>query len=197
MNERRVFLKVLGAGALASACNTEETAPATSSSDASTGSEATTSTGGVGGSASSSNGSTANTSSTASGVGGGGAGGGGGSGGGGLPENYAIVGKVSDIMLGLLKQAGQGLLLGRDAGGVYAMSALCTHNFCDMNPNGQVSPSGVRCTCHNSKFDNNGAVTQGPAIKALDHFDCAIDADGNVGVDKAKVVAVEFRALRR
>ncbi len=195
MNERRVFLKVLGAGALASACNTEETAPATSSSDASTGSEATTSTGGVGGSASSSNGSTANTSSTASGVGGGGAGGGGGSGGGGLPENYAIVGKVSDIMLGLLKQAGQGLLLGRDAGGVYAMSALCTHKFCDMNPKGQVSPSGVRCTCHNSKFDNNGAVTQGPAIKALDHFDCAIDADGNVGVDKAKVVAVEFRAL--
>lgn len=195
MNERRVFLKVLGAGALASACNTEETAPATSSSDASTGSEATTSTGGVGGSASSSNGSTANTSSTASGVGGGGVGGGGGSGGGGLPENYAIVGKVSDIMLGLLKQAGQGLLLGRDAGGVYAMSALCTHKFCDMNPKGQVSPSGVRCTCHNSKFDNNGAVTQGPAIKALDHFDCAIDADGNVGVDKAKVVAVEFRAL--
>ena len=195
MNERRVFLKVLGAGALASACNTEETAPATSSSDASTGSEATTSTGGVGGSASSSNGSTANTSSTASGVGGGGAGGGGGSGGGGLPENYAIVGKVSDIMLGLLKQAGQGLLLGRDAGGVYAMSALCTHKFCDMNPKGQVSPSGVRCTCHNSKFDNNGAVTQGPALKALDHFDCAIDADGNVGVDKAKVVAVEFRAL--
>ena len=97
-------------------------------------------------------------------------------------------------MLGLLKQAGQGLLLGRDAGGVYAMSALCTHKFCDMNPKGQVSPSGVRCTCHNSKFDNNGAVTQGPAIKALDHFDCAIDADGNVGVDKAKVVAVEFRA---
>ncbi len=205
MNQRRVFLKVLGASALASACNSEETdtsgggTSATGSTDASsatgvggsTSTDAASSASGAGGgsatsTATSTSTSTSTSTATATST----------SSGGGLPANYTIVGKVSDIMTGFLKQvSGQSLLLGQDAGGIYAMSSLCTHKFCDMTFKGTVGASGITCTCHASKFDNNGAVTKGPAVKALDHFDCAVDASGNIGVDKTKVVDASFRAM--
>lgn len=203
MNQRRVFLKVLGASALASACNSEETdtsgggTSATGTTDASSATgvggststasstDAATSASGAGGGSATST-STATSTATATST----------SSGGGLPANYTIVGKVSDIMTGFLKQvSGQSLLLGQDAGGIYAMSSLCTHKFCDMTFKGTVGASGITCTCHASKFDNNGAVTKGPAVKALDHFDCAVDASGNIGVDKTKVVDASFRAM--
>lgn len=206
MNERRVFLKVVGAGALAAACNPAETDSTASGSEATSATGNSAATGGAGGAGGGSNstdaataagsggstGSTSSTSSTSSASSTGSAGGGGG----GLPAKYTVLGNVADLVLGTLKQAGQGVLLGLDAAGVYAMSALCTHKFCDMNPKGQVTAGvGVRCTCHSSKFDNNGAVTQGPAVKALDHFDCALTAAGQIGVDKTQVVAVGFRAM--
>ncbi len=188
MNQRRIFLKVLGASAVVSACGGDDTDSTTSTST----STATTS--GQGGSSSdatttSGQGGSSSDATTTSGQGGAGGQGGG------LPSNYLAVGNVSDIMQGLLKAvSSSSLLLGRDAGGIYAMTSLCTHKACDMCIKGSISAAGVVCTCHNSKFDNSGAVTQGPALKPLDHFDCVVLDDGTIGVDKAKVVPAEFRA---
>lgn len=188
MNQRRVFLQVLGASALTTACGSSDTESETTTGATTSG---TGGSGGAGGassadaaSSSTASASSADAASSSTGSGGG------------LPANYTAVGKVADITTGLLKPvASVSLLLGRDAGGVYAMSSLCTHKFCDMCVKGTINMSGVVCTCHNSKFDGNGAVTQGPALKPLDHYDCLVLDDGTIGVDKTKIVAADFRAM--
>ena len=189
MNQRRIFLKVLGASAVTTACGSSDDETTATSSGTTASSASTAGAGGAGGDpTTTSDASSADASSSS------GSGGAGGSGGG-LPPNYKVVGKVSDVMTGLLKPvSASSLLLGRDAGGLYAMSSLCTHKFCDMCIQGTISAAGVVCTCHNSKFDPNGEVTQGPALKPLDHYDCLVLDDGTIGVDKAKVVSADFRA---
>jgi cytochrome b6-f complex iron-sulfur subunit len=186
VNQRRIFLKVLGASAVTTACGSSDDDTTTSAST-SVSSASTAGAGGAGGDSTvATDASTSADASSATGSGGAGRG---------LPANYAAVGNVSDIMTGLLKPvSAASVLLGRDANGVYAMTSLCTHNFCDMCVKGTVSAAGIVCTCHNSKFDPNGKVTQGPALKPLDHYDCVVLDDGTIGVDKAKVVAADFRA---
>lgn len=74
----------------------------------------------------------------------------------------------------------------RDATGIYAMTAICTHQGCTVNGwNGTVFP----CPCHGSQYDLNGAVIQGPAPLPLNHFEVTVDASGFLVVDTGKVVA--------
>ena len=54
----------------------------------------------------------------------------------------------------------------RDAGGIFAMTAICTHQGCTI---GQGGPA-FACPCHGSQYDLVGAVTQGPAATGLAHF---------------------------
>jgi nitrite reductase/ring-hydroxylating ferredoxin subunit len=54
----------------------------------------------------------------------------------------------------------------RDAGGIYAMTAICTHQGCTL---GQGGPA-FACPCHGSQFDLAGAVAQGPAATGLAHL---------------------------
>jgi cytochrome b6-f complex iron-sulfur subunit len=51
----------------------------------------------------------------------------------------------------------------RDAEGVYAISAVCTHLGCVVKPTAE----GFECPCHGSRFARNGGVTKGPAPRAL------------------------------
>lgn len=69
----------------------------------------------------------------------------------------------------------------RDAGGIYAMSALCTHEMCLVEYAPATNDFG--CPCHGSVFDIDGAVTQTPANTPLPHFACSLDANGDVIVD--------------
>lgn len=197
MNQRRVFLQVLGAGAFASACGgSDSDSDPTGSTTSGAGSTASGAggdpTGGAGGATASSadaSSTSAEASSSQEAAASTGAGGG-------LPPNYKVVGKVSDIPQGLLKPVSSAsVLLGRDAGGVYVMTSLCPHKLCDMCIKGNVNPSGITCTCHGSKFDAVGTVTTGPSLKSLDHYECAVAMDGSIGVDKAKVVPASFRAM--
>lgn len=79
----------------------------------------------------------------------------------------------------------------RDAGGIYAMTAICTHDGCTIN----FAPAthDFECPCHLSTFDFNGAVTNLPAPAPLVHFDCALDGNGNIIVDVNKTVAATTR----
>jgi cytochrome b6-f complex iron-sulfur subunit len=45
-----------------------------------------------------------------------------------------------------------------------ALSKLCTHQGCTV----EYSGSQILCPCHQSKFDTNGNVVQGPATTALE-----------------------------
>jgi Rieske Fe-S protein len=82
------------------------------------------------------------------------------------------------------------VIVARDAGGLYAYSAACTHQGCVLY---EPDARGVAaCTCHASSFDGNGAVLTGPATRPLQHFAVAVCA-GEVYVDTATRVAANVR----
>ena len=72
-------------------------------------------------------------------------------------------------------------------GGVYALSAVCTHLGCitrflsDQNV--------IACPCHGSRFDTEGNVVEGPAPRSLPWLDVGIDSSGLLVVDTAITVA--------
>jgi Rieske Fe-S protein len=49
--------------------------------------------------------------------------------------------------------------IGRDAGGIYAMTLTCTHAGCDIGM-GTVNPSGLQCPCHGSQYDARMATSR-------------------------------------
>jgi len=103
-------------------------------------------------------------------------------------------GTVSQLPIGSLEVVGaEPLCIGRDAGGVYAMTLTCTHAGCDMGVFGAVSPQGIFCDCHGSEFDANGNVVRGPAYQPLDHFDVTVDAAGNLTVHGGQIVGANQR----
>lgn len=104
-------------------------------------------------------------------------------------------GHFSDLVDGDLV-AFDGFVVARDADGIYAMTAICTHLSCDISANGTVSAAGLSCSCHGSAFDANGVVTKGPATSNLGHFLVEIDDDGNLIVDTSSPVEADVRVDR-
>ena len=89
-------------------------------------------------------------------------------------------GRVADHPMGVWKLYGaQSVIVGRDAGGYYAFSAICTHESNTLEfrePSACTAPTGctsismtglTRCPVHFSRFDANGAVIVGPAAAPL------------------------------
>ena len=72
------------------------------------------------------------------------------------------------------------------SGGVYALSAVCTHLGCitrflsDQNV--------IACPCHGSRFDPEGNVVEGPAPRPLPWLQVGTDASGLLVVDTGIVV---------
>ena len=53
-----------------------------------------------------------------------------------------------------------------DEGVVHAVSAVCTHMGCDVAWNN--AERTWDCACHGSRFDHDGRVLHGPAVKDLE-----------------------------
>jgi Rieske Fe-S protein len=105
-----------------------------------------------------------------------------------------VAGNIRDLPSGSLQAVGTlPVALGRDDGGVYAMTLTCTHTGCNMAIDGQVGPGGIFCACHGSRFDANGAVNKGPARRPLAHYAVDVDLDGNVTINGERTVAAETR----
>ena len=72
-------------------------------------------------------------------------------------------------------------------GGVYAMSAVCTHLGCITRHH--ADENAIACPCHGSRFDLEGNVTHGPAPRPLNWIEVRVDPpSGLLVVDTAVVV---------
>jgi cytochrome b6-f complex iron-sulfur subunit len=72
-------------------------------------------------------------------------------------------------------------------GGVYALSAVCTHLGCITR---FLSDQGViACPCHGSRFDLEGNVVEGPAPRPLPWLEVQLDPSGLLVVDTSITVA--------
>ncbi len=79
---------------------------------------------------------------------------------------------------------GRPVVLVRDVEGVYAMSRVCTHLGCIVQP----SPSGFDCPCHGSRFASDGTVLKGPAPKPLKWLAVTSLGGGSYVVDEGTAV---------
>jgi len=102
-------------------------------------------------------------------------------------------GNVSEVAVDTLRiVSGENVALGRDTGGLYAMSAACTHQGCLVSAAG-TPEKGLSCPCHGSRFDGNGAVTQGPASSPLQHYRVDVASDGTITIQGGDPVAADAR----
>ncbi len=81
--------------------------------------------------------------------------------------------------------------VGRDAGGIYAILAVCTHLGCTP----RLKADAFVCPCHGSRFSPEGQVVSGPATRPLDRAFVGRAANGKLVVDCSRVVDSEFRLL--
>jgi len=88
---------------------------------------------------------------------------------------------------------GENVVLGRDKDGLYAMSAACTHAGCLLQTVGTTPAQGLSCPCHASLFDGNGAVTHGPAVTPLQHYQVDVASDGAITIQGGQPVAADAR----
>jgi Rieske Fe-S protein len=110
------------------------------------------------------------------------------------PSGPVAGGNVADLPVGTLRViGGEGVVIGRDAQGIYAMSASCTHAGCLLAAAGGAPAAGLSCSCHGSRFDENGAVTRGPASTSLPHYRVDIASDGTLTIQGADPVAADAR----
>ncbi|MEW6271123.1 MAG: Rieske (2Fe-2S) protein [Thermodesulfobacteriota bacterium] len=86
--------------------------------------------------------------------------------------------------------AGRSVAVFRDGTGVWAMSTVCTHLGCIVKQEGE----GFACPCHGSLFKMDGAVTKGPAPKALPWLAVSRVGGGVYLVDEAESVAPGTKA---
>jgi Rieske Fe-S protein len=81
--------------------------------------------------------------------------------------------------------------LAADDRGIFALTAVCTHRGCLVLSEG---PTGFGCPCHDSAYNLQGEVTEGPAKLPLRHLDVkAIEPQGLLQVDVSTSVPPETR----
>ena len=91
-------------------------------------------------------------------------------------------GRVEDYANGVLKYVGDGVAVGKDEEGLYAISTICTHQDCDIGEDGTLTQDLITCGCHGSQFGFDGSVITGPAQDPLDFYEISIGDFGEVTV---------------
>ncbi|HSB18777.1 MAG TPA: Rieske 2Fe-2S domain-containing protein [Anaeromyxobacteraceae bacterium] len=79
---------------------------------------------------------------------------------------------------------GRPVVIVRDTEGVYAVSRVCTHLGCIVQP----SATGFDCPCHGSRFTADGTVLKGPAPKPLKWLAVTSLGSGTYLVDEGAAV---------
>ena len=86
---------------------------------------------------------------------------------------------------------GRSVAIFRDAGGVYALSIVCTHLGCIVKQ----APDGFHCPCHGSRFGRDGGLERGPAPQPLTWLAIKDAGKGTYIVDEGKPVPAGTRAV--
>ena len=71
-------------------------------------------------------------------------------------------------------------------GGIYAISAVCTHLGCLTRWN--ENKGEITCPCHGTKFSKSGNVIEGPTSKTLPRFSIELNDNNEIIVDKSITV---------
>jgi len=113
----------------------------------------------------------------------------------GFPEGFdEVIGSVESVAVGDLYPVGfHEIYVGRDEGGLYAMTSRCNHEDCDMIGDGFIGSDFIECGCHGSRFSYDGELLNGPATLPLVHFAMAANSAGEVAVDTSTVVPPDER----
>jgi cytochrome b6-f complex iron-sulfur subunit len=101
----------------------------------------------------------------------------------GLASDYAV-GEVSEKY----KQE-QRVWIVREEEGIYAIFAKCTHLGC--TPRWLAAENKFKCPCHGSGFYKSGLNFEGPAPRPLDRLKVTVGEDGQLVVDKSKILRME------
>ena len=110
------------------------------------------------------------------------------------PTGPVSAGNVSTVPVGTLRVLdAAAAVIGRDSGGLYGMSASCTHAGCLLSELAGATAPALDCPCHNSRFDANGAVTAGPARSPLPHYQVDLATDGSITIQGGIPVASTAR----
>jgi Rieske Fe-S protein len=94
--------------------------------------------------------------------------------------NYPALQQPVGAVLGQPEGMSGPLLVTRptDTGELVALSAICTHQQCTVQPVTGQAGSTLYCPCHGSRFDLHGNVTQSPATVRLPSFPVTVDGSG-------------------
>lgn len=84
-------------------------------------------------------------------------------------------GPPEDHPIGTVAKKGR-VVLFRDAGGFWAVTAVCTHLGCQ--PAFDPKRNMFVCPCHGSRFDAEGRVLAGPATESMSLATLRIDSQG-------------------
>jgi cytochrome b6-f complex iron-sulfur subunit len=79
----------------------------------------------------------------------------------------------------------------RDSGGLYALTARCTHEGATC----VVSGGDFYCPRHGAQFTFNGAIVSGPVISPLVHYGMCTLSGGHVGVQTSMTVSPSTRLV--
>lgn len=101
-----------------------------------------------------------------------------------------VAGPPGDFPAGILTSlADSPVFIGRDEGGLFALSAVCTHLGCTVAR----SDEGLVCPCHGSRFTADGTNLAGPASRPLPHLALTLNDAGLVEVNLNQPVEPIFR----
>ena len=111
------------------------------------------------------------------------------------PPQTLKIGNPGDFPLGPPTfLADEKIFVFRDQSKGFAVaSAVCTHLGCTVAH--FQSDQRFHCPCHGSVFGPDGNVLHGPAPRPLEWFEVTLARDGQLRVDKDKVVPPTYRLM--
>ena len=103
------------------------------------------------------------------------------------PTTTFVVGYPPDFAFGVDTrfQNDDRVWIVRDAEGIFAIFARCTHLGC--TPNWIESEHKFKCPCHGSGYDSEGINFEGPAPRPMDRAHIALLPEGEIEVDTSRL----------
>ena len=103
------------------------------------------------------------------------------------PKTTFNIGYPSDFHFGVDTrfQSADRIWVVRNAEGIFAIFARCTHLGC--TPNWIESEQKFKCPCHGSGYDNEGINFEGPAPRPMDRAFIGLLPDGEIQVDTSRL----------